>query len=116
MAMNPVREVHSAEWGQRWKSAQRGLDRVARGVLGDRACLYPEGRGRVQGESLGTFVPTGNVCQAGGYPGSVQRTSGQGPPLGRSLVWNGLSRLGFQVWRWLLSQGKLQRGLDAPHL
>lgn len=27
------------------------------------------------------------------------RTAGQGPPLGRSPVWSGLSKLGFGVWR-----------------
>lgn len=92
-----------------WRSPEVGWVGV-----GGRARLYPEGLGRTQGESLGTFVPTGSVCQVGSYAGSVSKDVKSGSPSGQVTVWNGPSGLGFQVWRWLLSQGPTRGGLVHP--
>lgn len=99
MAMNPLREVHSAGWGQRQRSAQWGLDRVDGGVLGHRAACILKDLGGSKERPWGPLCPLGMYAKQAVILEGSRRTSGQGRPLGGSLVWNGLSRLGFQVWR-----------------
>lgn len=75
----------SVLWGQRrenaWLSGWKGL--------GDGAGPYSKGLERAQGESLGTWAPTGDACQASGDLQSVSEDSRPGSSSGQvtSMEW-----------------------------